>query len=73
MGSIILFDWSVCSVYGLGIKRSTKLQISKSTTKGDISFKKKIIFQELQRTAHMNYSIVCPGFVISQSSTLEYL
>ncbi len=37
----------------MGIKRSTKLQISKSTPKGDISFKK-IPFQELQRTGLQN-------------------
>ncbi len=41
----------------LGIKRSTKLQISKSTAKSDISFKK-ILFQELQRTARLDYKVI---------------
>ncbi len=43
------FNFSQCVC--LGIKRSTKLQISKSTPKRDISLKKKIPFQGLQRTA----------------------
>ncbi len=53
--------WIFVSVYCvcLGIKRSTKLQISKSTPKGDISFKKKKNpFQELQRTARLDYKVV---------------
>ncbi len=36
------FNFSQCVC--LGIKRSTKLQISKSTPKGDISFKKNPFF-----------------------------
>ncbi len=53
-----LLNFSQCVVcVCLGIKRSTKLQISKSTPKGDISFKK-IPFQELQRTARLDYSVV---------------
>ncbi len=44
-------NFSQCVVCMFGHKkRSTKLQISKSTPKGDISFLK-IPFQELQRTA----------------------
>ncbi len=40
------------------IKRSKKLQISKSTPKGDILFFLKIAFQELQRTARLDYKVV---------------
>ncbi len=47
------FNFSQCVC--LGIKRSTKLQISKSTPKGD---KKKIPFQEFQRMARLDYKVV---------------
>ncbi len=49
----LYFSQGVC----LGIKRSTKLQISKSTPKGDILFFKKIPFQELQRMARLDYKV----------------
>ncbi len=49
------FSQCVC----LGIKRSTKLQISKSTPKRDIFFFfLKIPFQELQPTARLDYKVV---------------
>ncbi len=42
----------------LGINKSTKIQMSKSTPKGDISVFFVIPFQELQRTARLDYKVV---------------
>ncbi len=61
------FSHCVC----LGIKPSTKLQISKSTPKGDIKLLKNP-FSRTTTNGSFGLQRCFPGFVMSQSGSLEY-
>ncbi len=66
MGLIVLYHFlNFCQCVCLGIKRSTKLQISKYTPKGDISFLKNS-FSRTTTNYSLDYNVVYTYFVMSQ-------